>query len=154
MSSHQNLKHLRAVIEKYDLPLQAISEEQASQCPVGSEWSRKEILGHLIVSAAINHHRFMQALLKEPETRVRYNGDDWNEFNFWPAYDWADLVNFWRIYYQHLLHLLERIPETAMTLKCPVDWSAYFDDPDVNTVQWHIGHIARHVEGHMQAIVG
>ena len=72
-------------------------------------WSRKQILGHLIDSAGNNHQRFVRTQF-EPDVvpsvsriaRVAAQGCD---------EPWADLVDLWRAYNLHLLHVASRIPE-------------------------------------------
>src|SRR5580698_1866581 len=51
-------------------------------------WSRKEILGHLIDSAANNHQRFVRGQLDRELT---------------------DLVQLWLAYNRHLLHLMSNV---------------------------------------------
>jgi hypothetical protein len=58
-------KQLSNLISSVCPQLDAMSEAMAGEKPYAQKWSRKEILGHLIDSAANNHQRFvrMQELL-------------------------------------------------------------------------------------------
>ena len=54
---------LASVVDRVLPQLSAISDEAASRKPAPNKWSKKEILGHLIDSAANNHQRFMRLQL-------------------------------------------------------------------------------------------
>ena len=55
---------LRTVVEEAEKRLRAIPEDGAASSGSGDHWSAKQILGHLIDSAANNHRRFVEAQLK------------------------------------------------------------------------------------------
>ena len=59
---------LSAVIARAALSLSTLSDADAARKPSPGKWSKKEILGHLIDSAANNHQRFVRLQL-EPELR-------------------------------------------------------------------------------------
>ncbi|HLG31627.1 MAG TPA: hypothetical protein VI362_01205, partial [Ignavibacteriaceae bacterium] len=46
------------------------SEEDLRRKPAPNKWSKKEILGHLIDSAANNHHRFVRAQFENVPFKV------------------------------------------------------------------------------------
>ncbi len=52
--------HLLNVIQEARPALESITEDDASSKPIEGKWSLKEILGHLIDSAANNHQRFVR----------------------------------------------------------------------------------------------
>ncbi len=56
--------------------LSAITEDAASTKPAPGKWSKKEILGHLIHSAANNHQRFMRLQLQPEISLPGYDQDD------------------------------------------------------------------------------
>lgn len=53
--------------------LQSIPEDIAAQKPAPGKWSKKEILGHLIDSAANNHQRFVRLQLQPELTLPGYD---------------------------------------------------------------------------------
>lgn len=56
---------LSKVLATTSARLSAISEADASAPRIQGKWSRKQILGHLIDSAANNHHRFVRAQIEK-----------------------------------------------------------------------------------------
>ena len=73
-------------------------------------WSRKQILGHLIDSAANNHQRFVRAQLARELISPSYAQEQWVETERFNDREWSDLVQFWLAYNRHLLHLMSHIP--------------------------------------------
>lgn len=57
--------------------LRAIDEKDASLRPGPGKWSKKEILGHLIDSAANNHQRFVRLQLAQRLELPGYEQEGW-----------------------------------------------------------------------------
>jgi hypothetical protein len=76
---------------------------------VEGRWSRKQILGHLIDSAANNHQRFVSGQLERELATPGYAQEQWVEIERFEDRAWSDLVEFWLAYNRHLLHLMSRV---------------------------------------------
>jgi hypothetical protein len=74
---------------------------------VDGQWSRKQILGHLIDSAANNHQRFVRGQLTRDLATPGYAQEEWVATQRYEDREWADLVAFWLAYNRHLLHLMK-----------------------------------------------
>ncbi len=72
-------------------------------------WSRKEILGHLIDSAANNHQRFVRGQLDRELVTPNYAQREWVETERFHEREWPELVQFWVSYNRHLLHLMSHV---------------------------------------------
>jgi len=95
------------------------SEGELRRKPAPDKWSKKEILGHLIDSAANNHHRFVRVQFeKEPFIVVPYEQEDWNRVQKYNEVDAKFLVEFWRMYNLHILWLISNFPEKRLKIKC------------------------------------
>ena len=57
--------------------LRGIQDAEASIRPAPGKWSKKEILGHLIDSAANNHQRFVRLPITPVLNLPGYDGDEW-----------------------------------------------------------------------------
>src|SRR5438874_12129162 len=86
-----------------------ISEQEFSFKPSRDKWSKKEILGHLIDSAANNHQRFVR-IQYEQEPAIFYDQNEWNRLHHYNELDSGQLIQFWKMYNEQLVNLLERIP--------------------------------------------
>ncbi len=104
---------LRRAVQESEAKFLAIPEEAASLASGPDKWSRKQILGHLIDSAANNHQRFIR-MQAAPELHFPgYEQNDWVNLNHYAARPWRELVVLWAAYNRHLADVMERIaPET------------------------------------------
>ncbi len=94
--------------------LNALSPEQARLARAPGKWTRQEILGHLIDSAANNHQRFVRVTLQTGIALPGYQQNDWVNAQHYQDYDWTQLVSLWHSYNLHLLHVIKYIPDTAL----------------------------------------
>jgi len=90
-----------------------ISDETAGLKPDPARWSKKEILGHLIDSAANNHQRFIRAQFAPMLEIPSYEQESWVKANAYASEQWPDLVNLWLLLNRHLLHVVKNMPSEA-----------------------------------------
>jgi hypothetical protein len=95
--------------------LEKIPETELSLKPSTFQWSKKEILGHLIDSAANNHQRFIR-IQYEHEPLIYYDQDQWNALGHYGQQESRQLINFWALYNQHLYETIRFIPEENLAL--------------------------------------
>ncbi len=94
--------------------LTALSEEEAARQPAPGKWSPKEILGHLIDSAANNHGRFVRAQLQDDLVFEGYAQDAWVMLQQYTNADWQHLVILWRLYNLHIARVVSQIPPETL----------------------------------------
>lgn len=95
-----------------------ISESQSEQPRAEEHWSSKQIIGHLIDSAANNHARFVMAQLKDDLVFPGYDQNGWVNSQQYQNESWAQLVELWRAYNLHLLHVMSVVPAEKMNTPC------------------------------------
>jgi len=100
--------------------LRRISEAEAARQLTSDKWSAKQVIGHLIDSAANNHQRFVRAQ-QGPLTFPPYAQDHWVECQHCQDRAWADLLGLWDAYNRHLAHVISRIPEELRNVPCTVE---------------------------------
>ena len=100
------LDDFRQTIETSVPRLLQISEEQSEQSRSEEHWSSKQIIGHLIDSAANNHARFVLGQMKDDLVFPGYEQDRWVEIQHYQQAPWPQLVDLWRAYNLHLLHVM------------------------------------------------
>ena len=96
--------------------LRAIPEAEAALKPGPEKWSKKEILGHLIDSAANNHQRFVRAQLQDELTFPKYEQEGWARCQDYASADWSLLIELWSAYNRHLAWVIERIPPAKLAM--------------------------------------
>src|SRR5712691_6144508 len=109
-------ERLEAILESAPARLSAISDsdsESARRSAPGG-WCKKEILGHLIDSAANNHQRFVRAQLAPRVEFPAYQQESWVASQAYATEPWPDLVNLWVLFNRHLLHTVRAMPDTVL----------------------------------------
>jgi hypothetical protein len=125
-----------------------LSEADASRQPAPGRWSKKEILGHLIDSAANNHQRFVRAQLAPSLEFPAYEQERWVAAQAYATESWPDLVELWLLYNRHLLHVLGAMPEASLAVACAIGGKAAV--PLSEIVSGYVDHL----ENHLAQILG
>ena len=94
--------------------LQDISADESLKSRDG-EWSPKQILGHLIDSAANNHQRFVRGQFTDHLEFSGYEQEEWVSAQKYNDESWPAVIELWRAYNMHLLHVISVIPENVLT---------------------------------------
>jgi hypothetical protein len=134
---------LQAEIDSAQRGLHIITDEQAGKARSPGKWSRKQILGHLVDSAANNHQRFVRAQAVAALRLPGYAQEHWVSSQHHSERRWTDLIEFWTIYNRHLVHVIANIPESLRATPCEIG-----DSPAV-TLSYialdYVGHIQHHL---------
>jgi DinB superfamily len=109
---------LLSVVETASESLRRMSDPEASLKSASDSWSKKEILGHLLDSAANNHHRFVRAQQVEELTFPAYEQEHWVNSQGYRERSWLELVDLWRLYNRHLAHVISLIPAEKLAVVC------------------------------------
>ncbi len=139
------LERLEYLLDTIPAALDNIPDVEFSHKPAPGKWSKKEILGHLVDSAANNHQRFIRARYEEVPFIV-YDQDQWNALNYYHQTDKKELIAFWTLYNRHLVHLVKHIPAHELDKECHTGKIAPV------TLAWLIPDYLRHLEHHLLQI--
>lgn len=94
--------------------LRQIDDVTAARRPAPGKWSKKEILGHLIDSAANNHQRFVRLQLMGRMDLPGYDGDEWVRVQRYQDRPWHEIVDLWQIYNTQLASLIRNVDVTSL----------------------------------------
>src|SRR6185295_5884016 len=100
------VENFRETINDAVARLSEFSEEESAKPLADSKWSRKEIIGHLIDSAANNHARFVRAQLGDELVFPGYDQEQWVAVQQYADEPWDQLITLWKHYNLHLSHLM------------------------------------------------
>src|SRR5262245_61396635 len=100
------LSSFRTTVTRGAERMLAIPDREARVPRAPGKWSRKEILGHLIDSAANNHARFVRGQASDDLVFSGYDQEAWVRTQRYNERPWADLVALWREYNLHLAHVI------------------------------------------------
>jgi hypothetical protein len=148
---------LQETVETAAAHLLVVSESQARASGRGGRWSAKEILGHLIDSAANNHQRFVRAQATDDLVFAGYEQEYWVSVQHYPEVPWPALVQFWLAYNRHLAHIIDHIPPATLTAprtRHSLDKIAWqtVDPGTPTTLRYLIADYIGHLKMHLQQI--
>ncbi|MDQ6829090.1 MAG: DinB family protein [Gemmatimonadota bacterium] len=103
---------LRATVRSAASALLAMPEDWASAEPSPGKWSPKEIVGHLIDSAANNHARFVRAQSEPDLICATYDQERWVQTQRYRDAVWPELIALWRAYNEHIAHVIDSADPT------------------------------------------
>ena len=141
------IARLRLLVETLPAELGEIPEVEASQLRANGGWSHKQILGHVIDSAMVNHQRFVRAQM-ESGFSFLYDQERWVEVNDYQAAPWVELIELWTALNRQLLRVVERIPPELYGNLCG------HGDDEPWTLAFRIPDYVHHLEHHLKQIRG
>ncbi len=106
---------LKLTVEAAAGRLLTLSEAESQTARAAGQWSPKQVLGHLIDSAANNHPRFVQAQFTSDLVFIGYAQEQWVNVQHYEAERWSALVELWQAYNRHLAHVIAHIPADTLT---------------------------------------
>jgi hypothetical protein len=126
--------------------LRTLSAALVSHRPSPDRWTIKEVLGHLIDSAANNHQRFVRAQFTDRLVFPKYDQNDWVRCQFYDKVEWNDLIELWQQYNLHLAHVIRNIPDRALNTTCVIG------DYEPMTLKFLIEDYLAHLKHHLTKI--
>jgi len=146
-------------IESASQRLLQTSEAESEKPRAEEDWSAKQIIGHLIDSAANNHARFVLGQLKDDLVFSGYDGDRWVQVQHYQDASWLQLVELWRVYNLHLLHVMsfaakEKLnqPRTRHTLQTIAFQAVSETEP--TTLEYLMKDYVVHLKHHLSQVFG
>jgi len=137
--------------------LRAIPAEESARKSSPETWSIKEVLGHLIDSAANNHQRFVRAQFTDDLVFPGYEQEKWVSAQKYNEEPWLDMVQLWNSYNLHLVHVIAAIPEATLTrarIRHNLDQIALhpIDKNDPTTLDYFVRDYLVHLKHHLDQI--
>jgi hypothetical protein len=126
----------------------AVPAEQAGEPWREGGWTRKQILGHMVDSAANNRQRFVRAAIDGHYQGPGYAQQAWVDAHGYAEQEWETLIGWWNTEHEILSSVVYRIPEERLEASCVVG-----DDEPI-TLRFLIEDYLRHQRGHAKQLSG
>lgn len=152
------LVEFRETLERSSERLLLVSAEASKTPREQGKWSPREIVGHLIDSAANNHQRFVRAQFTDDLVFPGYKQAEWASVQGYADESWEQLVQLWKHYNLHLLHLMSRVPaEQLSRLRTKhnlheIAWQPIAVDQPV-TLEYFMRDYVEHLKHHLRQIL-
>ena len=146
---------LKNIIEKNTVKLHQLTDESSSFKKSYNMWSQKEILGHLIDSALVNHSRFLLGINKGDLIFDTYPQNHWVEVQNYNSRNWDDLIELWSGLNLHIAKLISQIPEEVITRRTKkhnfdkICWKVVPQNEETSLgylIKDYIGHLEHHLK--------
>lgn len=150
---------MRSTIENASARLLTVTEMESESRRAIGKWSTKEILGHLIDSAANNHARFVTAQFKDDLIFPGYDQEAWVANQNYQQASWLSLITLWKSYNLHLLHVVSSIPKNKLVQPCrehnldSIAWKVVGKD-EPTTLEYLFLDYIEHMKHHLRQIFG
>lgn len=124
--------------------LRSIGDSAAGIRPSAGEWSVKEIIGHLIDSAANNHQRFVRLQKQSGLELPGYEQEHWVRSQAYADASWPAVMELWLAYNRHLAHVIRNIPKASLEHTCRIGGNEPVTLDYI--VRDYVGHLEHHLE--------
>ena len=118
--STQLAQHFRNEINAMHAALLALSPDHVDIPWRVGGWTRKQIVGHMLDSAANNRQRFVRAAIHGSFTGPDYAQAAWVSAHGYCEQPWATLLHWWEVEHEILASAVDRIPEERLDATCVV----------------------------------
>ncbi|MBL7994591.1 DinB family protein [bacterium] len=149
------LEEFRQTLENAAGRLQQLSDEQSRISKTPGKWSAKQIMGHLVDSAGNNHQRFVRAQFKDDLVFPGYEQEEWVKVQNYETENWRELIQLWKSYNLHIIHVAENIPVDILRKKRvkhnlhQIAWKTIPEEEAVTLeyfIRDYVGHLKNHLE--------
>ena len=144
-------ERIRAIIAREEPRLRAITPAAAAAPRAPGKWSIAQVLGHLVDSAANNHQRFVRAQLVETLRFPGYEQNKWVSSQAYGQEAWGELIGLWVALNGHLAHVVDHIPDSALTHGCIIMAENGHPEPAMS-LEALVADYLRHLEHHLAQI--
>lgn len=145
MPIEQTTKRLAYLLDTIPVKFRAIGDGELYDKPNEYKWSKLEILGHLVDSAANNWQRFVRIQF-EDDLFLVYDQDNWNKHSYYQQADREDILNLWVTLNRHLLFIMKNIPADKL------ERTSRSNEPVPITLRFLIEDYVAHMEHHLKQI--
>jgi len=153
------VRDLQSIVERAATELLALSDAQSRLHPAPGKWSPREIIGHLIDSASVNHQRFVRAQFQDDLVFAGYEQDAWVKVQHYNDVALPELVTLWRSLNQHLARVMAATPEAVRlaeharhNLDAIASKAVPADKPA--TLDYFMADYVGHLKHHLRQILG
>lgn len=111
---------IRAAVYAAKAKFVNISPEEARQKASPGDWSKNEILGHLIDSAANNHQRIVRGAQTAGLIFPLFDQNAWVALQRYNEMNWNELIDLFILNNLHFCRVIDGLPEQVLDNLCTI----------------------------------
>jgi hypothetical protein len=138
---------LRAEVESALPRLRQLAETDVTRDRGAGKWIKKEILGHLIDSAANNHQRFVRAQAADPFVGPGYDQRAWVSVHGYRDRPWSELLELWTALNRQVAYVMAAVPPERLQTRCVIG------DNEPAPLEWWMRDYVRHLRHHLAQLL-
>ncbi len=128
--------------------LMALPPEVADTPWRSGGWTRKQVIGHMLDSAANNRQRFVRAATEGSYAGPQYAQEAWVAAHGYGSLSWDRLLRWWEVEHEILAAVVERIPEDRLEASCVVGEDApvtlrFLIEDYLRHQRWHLSQLTK-----------
>jgi hypothetical protein len=140
-------RRFRAELSQVRTGLHAVPADLANVPWRAGGWTRKQIIGHMMDSAANNRQRFVRAASEGRYAGPKYAQDAWVAAHGYARQQWQTLLRWWDVQHELLAAIVDEIPEERLGAPCVIGEDApvtlrFLIEDYIAHQRWHLGQIA------------
>ncbi len=139
-------KEIEETIEIFKCDFSDLDEQITSYRIDQEKWTLKEIIGHLIDSAANNHHRFIRFQLSDELEFPDYKNYEWLRIENHQMMAFKDLLLLFYYYNKLIINIVLNIDESSLNNKWNIAWD---ENSPYITFNELLIHYVKHMKGHL-----
>lgn len=139
--------HLLRLTAQAEAPLASFNQTHWNASRGPGKWTRLQVLGHLIDSAANNHQRFVRALAQPRLDWPGYDQMAHVAVQSYAAADPAVCLGLWTAYNRHISHVIRQITPAKASTRCSINGS-----PEMTLSDLTLDYVA-HLEHHLKQLL-
>lgn len=145
---NSTISRLNQLITTAEAYLKTTHRQKLAAKPKPTQWSKKEILGHLIDSARYNLRRFTEIHIKpKPYQIVDYEQDELVLVNDYQRAEPKDLTMLWVSLNKQIIHVIKQQNEKTLQIQ------AKLPNQKTTNLLFLINDYLEHMEHHVKQIV-
>lgn len=109
-------------------------------------WTRKQIVGHMMDSAANNRQRFVRAAIEGRYAGPKYAQEAWVAAHGYARQPWETLLRWWDAQHEVLISVVDEIAEERLGSRCVIGEDApvtlrFLIEDYITHQKWHLAQI-------------
>lgn len=137
---------IREVVDREVPILQNIPEPVLTERRNSQHRTIKQLLGHLVDSAANNHQRMVRLQYNPHLVFPDYTQDNdrWISLQDYQHADWSDLIQLWKYYNLHIIQVIRSVDMSALEN----DWQDFEGNRVTlhQMIEGYLGHLHLHID--------